>query len=42
MKEVLLPEGNVRDVAELPGHILEGLEIHHVSRYDEVFGTLFP
>ena len=42
VKEVLLPEGNVRDVAELPGHILEGLSIRHVSRYDEVFETLFP
>ena len=42
VKEVLLPEGNVRDVAELPRHILEGLTIRHVSRYDEAYAHLFP
>ena len=42
VREVLLPEGNVRDVTELPRHIVEGLDIRHVSTYDEVFETLFP
>ena len=42
VKEVLLPEGNVRDVSELPKHIVEGLVIRHVSTYDEAFAHLFP
>ncbi len=42
VKEVLLPEGNLRDVAELPKHIVEGLGIHHVSSFDEVYEHLFP
>jgi len=42
VRDVILPEGNRRDVAELPKHIVEGLGIHHAARYDEVFERLFP
>ena len=42
VREVILPDGNRRDVAELPKHIVEGLEIHHASRYEEVFEWVFP
>ena len=42
VRDVILPEGNRRDVAELPKHIVEGLGIHHAGRYDEVFERLFP
>lgn len=41
IKEVILPEGNRRDVTELPKHILTGLKIHHASQYDDVFALLF-
>ena len=42
IKEVILPEGNRRDVTELPKHIVKGLKIHHASRYDDVYEILFP
>ena len=42
VREVVLPEGNRRDVAELPKHIVEGLDIRHAERYEEVFERLFP
>lgn len=41
VKEVILPEGNRRDVSELPKHIVEGLKIHHAGHYDDVFKVLF-
>lgn len=41
VKELILPEGNRRDVSELPKHIVTGLKIHHASEYDEVFQILF-
>ena len=42
VRDVILPEGCRRDIAELPKHIVEGLGIHYASRYDEVFALLFP
>lgn len=41
IKEIILPEGNRRDVFELPKHIVAGLKIHHASQYDDVFDLLF-
>ena len=41
IKEVILPEGNRRDVTELPSHIVNGLKIHHATHYDDVFKVLF-
>lgn len=41
IKEVILPEGNRRDISELPKHIVTGLKIHHASQYDDVFKLLF-
>lgn len=41
VKEIILPEGNKRDVSELPKHIVEGLNIHHAGHYDDVFKLLF-
>lgn len=41
VKEVILPEGNRRDVGELPAHIVAGLKIHHASEYGDVFDILF-
>lgn len=41
VKDVILPEGNVRDVTELPKHIVAGLKIHHAGHYNDVFDILF-
>ncbi|MEE9321348.1 MAG: endopeptidase La [Granulosicoccus sp.] len=41
IKEIILPEGNRRDVKELPKHIVQGLKIHHAAKYDDVFNILF-
>jgi ATP-dependent Lon protease len=41
VKEIILPEGNRRDVAELPAHIVTGLTVHHAGNYDDVFGIIF-
>ncbi|MBX2879846.1 MAG: endopeptidase La [Granulosicoccus sp.] len=42
IKDVILPEGNRRDVKELPKHIVSNLNIHYASDYDDVFNILFP
>ena len=41
VKEIILPEGNRRDVSELPKHIVSGLKIHHAAHYDDVYKLLF-
>ncbi|MBB64111.1 MAG: endopeptidase La [Waddliaceae bacterium] len=40
--EIILPATCKSDVAELPKYILEGLTIHFVEHYDEVFKIAFP
>ena len=39
---IILPEGNRKDFAELQDFIKEGLEVHFVNNYEEVFGIAFP
>lgn len=41
VKEIILPEGNKRDVSELPKHIVDGLTIHHAEHYDDIYKLLF-
>lgn len=41
VKQIILPEGNRRDVSELPEHIVKGLDIQHAGHYDDVFEILF-
>ena len=36
IKKVLIPEENVKDLAEIPANVKEGLEIVAVSHVDEV------
>lgn len=38
---LVLPKGNVRDVAELPEYLLNDLEIHYVDVYEDVFDIAF-
>ncbi len=40
IRELLLPDANQGDVESLPEHIREGLEIHFVTRYDQVATVL--
>jgi len=41
VKDIILPEGNRRDVSELPPHLVTGLKIYHASQYPDVFDILF-
>ncbi|XP_078373177.1 lon protease homolog, mitochondrial-like isoform X1 [Oculina patagonica] len=38
---VILPEGNRKDFADLPEFVKEGLEVHFVSHYNEVYRIAF-
>lgn len=39
---VILPEMNRKDYDDLPGFIKEGLDVHFVNHYSEVFPIAFP
>lgn len=39
---IILPTENQRDYDELPEHVKEGIEVHFVEHYDEVFTLAFP
>ena len=39
---LILPEVNRRDFDDLPDFIREGIEVHFVSNYSEVFDIVFP
>ena len=41
MKIVIFPFANKRDFLELPAHVKEGLEVHFVERYSEIFTLAF-
>ena len=41
IKKVILPEENKSDVRELNKDLLEGLELHYVRNYDQVFDLVF-
>jgi ATP-dependent Lon protease len=38
---IVLPANNRKDVDELPGHAVEGLEIHFATEYEDVFRVAF-
>ena len=42
LKTIILPKGNLRDIDDLPRHVREGVELHFVEHYDEVFAIAFP
>jgi Lon-like ATP-dependent protease len=39
---VVLPAENRKDVEELKDYVIEGLDIHYASTYDDVFKLIFP
>jgi len=38
---LVLPEGNRRDVEELPDHLTEGMQFHFASEYADVYEVAF-
>jgi ATP-dependent Lon protease len=42
LKTIILPKGNLRDIDELHPRVKEGIELHFVEHYDEVFSIAFP
>ncbi|OHD72937.1 MAG: hypothetical protein A2177_14505 [Spirochaetes bacterium RBG_13_68_11] len=41
LKILIIPEGNRRDLEEIPEHVREGLTFHLVSTMDEVIERIF-
>ena len=41
IKHILFPQGNERDLEEIPEHVREGITFHPVSTMDEVIGLIF-
>jgi ATP-dependent Lon protease len=41
LHHVIFPEENRRDCQELPSYLLEGVEIHYVGDYDDVYKLVF-
>ena len=39
---LIFPKDNVKDYAELPKHITQGVKVHFVNYYDEVIKLAFP
>ena len=39
---IILPEGNRKDFDELQDFIKDGLEVHFVNEYRDVFQIVFP
>jgi Lon-like ATP-dependent protease len=42
VKTLILPEGNRKDWEELPAHLRDGMQIHHVKRLKDVLKVVFP
>ncbi|KAG0619235.1 hypothetical protein M758_4G124900 [Ceratodon purpureus] len=41
VKSIIFPSANKRDYLELPPHVKEGLEVHFVDHYSEIFTLAF-
>jgi ATP-dependent Lon protease len=41
IKQIIFPEGNQRDLEEIPEHVREGITFHPVSTMEEVMGLIF-
>ena len=42
IKEIIIPQANVRDLDEIPEHVRKGIAFHPVSRMEEVIEIAFP
>lgn len=41
VKTIILPDENKKDFDDLPSYITEGLEVHFVSNYSEIYDLVF-
>ncbi|KAJ4892970.1 Lon protease-like protein 1 [Raphanus sativus] len=41
VKMIIFPEANRRDFDELPGNVKEGLDVHFVDEYEQIFELAF-
>lgn len=41
VKTIILPEENKKDYDDLPSYITEGLDVHFVSNYNEIYDLVF-
>lgn len=39
---IILPEENKKDFEDLPKYITDGLEVHFVSSYEDIYRICFP
>lgn len=39
---IILPAENKKDFSDLPDYISEGLEVHFVDHYDQIYPIVFP
>jgi len=42
IREVILPQGNEKDLKELPGHVTQGLKFHLVEHFDQLVPLVLP
>lgn len=42
IKTIILPEDNRKDYMDLPDFITQGMEVHFVDHYDNIFTMIFP
>ncbi|MDD4098696.1 MAG: endopeptidase La [Lentisphaeria bacterium] len=42
VRDLILPKANLKDMSEIPDYVREGLDIHYVEDFSEVFDVMFP
>ena len=42
IKRVILPQGNKKDLRELPDHVRQEMQFHFVERVEEVLALIIP
>jgi len=42
VRDLILPKANFKDMAEIPDYVKDGLNIHYVEDFSEVFDLMFP
>ena len=42
VRDLILPKANFKDMAEIPDYVKDGLNIHYVEDFVEVFDLMFP
>ena len=42
IREIIIPQANVRDLDEIPDHVRKGITFHPVMRMEDVIALAFP